>query len=90
MPEINLYNFSHKELVVLMIKEAGVREGKWMLSTTFGFTAGNFGPSDTEMSPGAVVGIQKIGIQRATPDTPAAMIVDAAEVNPKPASSGKK
>jgi hypothetical protein len=45
---------------------------------------GNFGPSDDQMSPGAVVAITGIGIQKVPPGTPApsSLVVDAAEVNP--------
>jgi hypothetical protein len=82
MPEASQYLFSHKELLETLIKKAGVHEGKWMILTNFGFSAGNFGPSQDQMAPGAVVVIQQMGIQRATPDAPEAMIIDAALVNP--------
>lgn len=84
MPEINNYSLSHRELVVLMIKELGIHEGRWLLSVNFGLTAGNFGPSEDEVIPGAVLGIQHIGIQRETPGMkgPRSLVVDAAEVNP--------
>lgn len=81
--EINQYTFSHKELVELMIKKAGLHEGRWMLMTTFGFTAGNFGPSDDQMIPGIVAAVQSLGIQRADQNAPSSLVVDAAESNPK-------
>jgi hypothetical protein len=82
MPEVNQYLFSHKELLEALIKRAGVHEGKWMIVASFGFSAANFGPSPDQMAPGAVVLVQQMGIQKATPDAPESMIIDAALVNP--------
>jgi hypothetical protein len=82
MPEVNQYMFTHKELLEMLIKQAGVHEGKWTILANFGFSAGNVGPSPEELSPGAVVAVLQMGIQRASPDTPEAMTVDAAVVNP--------
>jgi hypothetical protein len=81
MPEVNQYFFSNKELLELLVKQADVREGRWMLMTNFGFSAGNFGPTPDQVFPGALVIVQQIGIQRAQPDTPESMSVDAAAIN---------
>ena len=83
MPDVNQYSFSHKELTGLLIKQAGVHEGKWFLSMQFGFVGGNFGPSPAEISPGMMIAITSVGIQRADANSPPALIVDAAEINPK-------
>jgi hypothetical protein len=82
MPEANQYLFNHKELLEVLIKQAGVHEGKWVIMASFGFSPGNFGPSPDQMAPGAVVAVLQIGIQRATSETPDAMSLDAAVVNP--------
>jgi hypothetical protein len=82
MPEANQYLFTHKELLELLIKQAGLHEGKWMLTANFGFSAANFGPSPDQISPGAVVAILSMGIQRAAPDTPPQGVLDAAQINP--------
>jgi hypothetical protein len=82
MPEVNQYLFTHKELLEILIKQAGVHEGKWTIMTSFGFTAGNFGPSPGQMSPGAVVTVLQMGIQRAAPGAPEEMTADAAVINP--------
>src|SRR5690606_35801655 len=50
MPEASQYTFSHKELLALLVKAAGLHEGKWMLLVTFGFTAGNFAGPDCNHS----------------------------------------
>jgi hypothetical protein len=81
MPEVNQYVFSSKELLELLIKRAGVHEGRWILMATFGFSAGNFGPSPDQAMPGALIAIQQIGIQRAQADAPEAMSLDAAVIN---------
>jgi hypothetical protein len=82
MPEVNQYAFTHKELLEILIKQAGVHEGKWTIMTNFGFTAGNFGPTPEQMSPGAVVAVLQMGIQRAVPGTAEEMTADAAVINP--------
>src|ERR1043166_6665871 len=87
MPEANQYMFSHKELVELMIKKAGLHEGKWMLSVTFGFGAMNGGPAPDQQMPTGVVGVQTVGLQRAQPESPENMTLDAAVVNPASSAS---
>jgi hypothetical protein len=82
MPEISSYTFKHKELLEMLIKKAGVHEGNWMLQMTFGFSAGNVGPSPEDLSPGAFVAVASVGIQVAPPDAPPGLTLDAAKVNP--------
>ena len=83
MPEISQYTVKPKELTEIIIKQADIHEGKWILMVSFGFTATNAGPEGGELLPSAIIGVQKVGIQRAEPNTPPELIVDAAEVNPK-------
>lgn len=83
MPESKQYIVSQKELIELLIKHRDVHEGKWLLSVGFGMTGGNFGPTASEATPGAIVSVAHIGIQRAEIGTPDEMTVDAAVVNPK-------
>ena len=82
MPEAIQYVLGHKELVKLIIKECGVHDGRWYLLASFGVTAGNYGPSNDQMSPGVVVAVTQVGIQRADSNMPPEMVVDAAIVNP--------
>lgn len=90
MPEPSQFTFTHRELVELMLKKANVHEGTWMLSVTFGFAAINGGPSPDQAAPAAVAAVQAIGIQRAVPDSPPGLLVDAAEVNPAAAKPKRK
>jgi len=66
----------------MMITKAGVHEGHWMLQVSFGFSAGNFGPDDDHMNPGAIAVVDKVGIARAREGVPRGLVLDAAEVNP--------
>jgi hypothetical protein len=86
MPEVNQYVFSHRELLELLVRKADVQEGRWVLLANFGFSAGNFGPSPNQMAPGAIVAVTQMGIQRAQPDTPEEMTIDAAAIN-RPSST---
>ncbi len=84
MADIDQYSFSHKELIELLVKETKVKEGKWALNITFGLGVGAIplgAGEGHETMPGAMVGVQKIGIIRAKePINPNASIVDAAEL----------
>jgi hypothetical protein len=84
MPEANQLIWSHKELVTLLIKAAEIHEGRWYLMMNLTLGAGNFGPSDDQVNPGAILAITNVGIQREAPEqkAPAALVVDAAVVNP--------
>lgn len=78
MPDVTQYTFKHRELLEILVRKAGVREGRWQLVMNFGFAAGNFGPSDAELSPGAITAVNWVGIQKAASESPAALTVDAA------------
>ena len=82
MPETNQIVLNHREMLELLIKHTGVHEGRWSLMATFGLTAGTFGPSPDQAVPGVTVALQKLGIQRAKPDTPVELTLDASDVNP--------
>jgi hypothetical protein len=84
MTDPSQFLLSHKKLVELIVKDAGVHEGHWMLMVAFGFVPGNFGQNPETSNPGVVVALSQIGIQRVDASTgaPDALVVDAAEVNP--------
>lgn len=83
MPDATNYKFKPKELLEMMIKAAGVHEGRWSLSADFGLGPGTFGPSPEEAAPGMAIIIQSLGIQREASDA-VGLTVDAAEANPLP------
>jgi hypothetical protein len=82
VPEANQFLFKNKELLEILVKQAGVHEGRWALMAVFNFGAANVGPSPDQLTPGAIVGLAQLGIQRAVAETPVEITVDAAEVNP--------
>jgi len=84
MPEVSELTWTHKELIELMIKAANIHDGRWMIELKLSFTPMNSGPSESQISPGVIVGVTGIGIHRELPGAPSALVVDAAEVNPAP------
>lgn len=90
MPEADQYKFANKELLEMLIKQADVHDGQWVLLVNFAFSAGNFGPSSDQLLPGAVTAIQHIGIQRAVANTPVEMMLDAKKVNPRRTARAKR
>ena len=82
MPEVNQFTYKYDEVVTLLIKKAGLHEGKWQLIMNFAMTGANIGSGPNDVVPAAIVGITNIGIQRATPESPAPLTDDAAVVNP--------
>lgn len=84
MPEVNQFMFKYSEVAEALVKQAGLHEGKWQIIMTFGLAGANMGPSASEVVPGAAVGVQSIGIQRATSESPESLVVDASVVNPSP------
>ena len=86
MPDISSYTFTHKEILDLMIKASGLHEGRWMLQMNFAFTAGNFGPTDDTVLPGAIVAVNHLALAKAPDGAPGGLVADAAKVNPKPST----
>jgi len=80
MPEVSQYNFPHREVLALLMKQAGVLEGRWMLSATFRFGAGNFGQTENQVFPGAVITLESIGIVKAPEDAPPSLVMDAEDI----------
>src|SRR5262245_47369819 len=84
MAETKQLNFDLKEVAAALIKEEGIREGRWMLGFEFGFGAGNFatGPTASDTKPGAFAQIKAVMLVRqeeGAPDLP--FVIDAAEVH---------
>ena len=82
MPVPNQNIFRYREIAEALVKQAGLHEGKWQLIMTFGLGAADMGPTEEEVVPGGAVAVTSIGLQRAMETSPAALVVDAAVVNP--------
>jgi hypothetical protein len=81
MAEASQVVFSFKEIAELMIKRQGIHEGIWGLFVKFGLGAANFGPSEAEVKPTALVPIVQMGLQKF--DKESNLTVDASKINPK-------
>ena len=86
--DVSQYTIKPKELVEILIKHHNIHDGKWFIGANFGFATGLFGTSPSEASPGVIVGLTHILLQRFVDGTPASagasdVVVDAAKVNPK-------
>jgi hypothetical protein len=82
MAEVSQYSVNPRELIELILKSAGIREGRWFLNANFGIAPGNFGLTATQVTPGVVVVIQNIGVSREMPgaNLPPDSVVDAAKI----------
>jgi hypothetical protein len=90
MAEATQYSVSLRDMVELIIKSSDVHEGKWGITVGLQMGPGNFGATPDQSFPGASIAVINFGIQRVTPGTPVlpgAIVVDAAEINPKPKTS---
>ncbi len=80
MAEPTQYTLSYRDLVTLLIRDAGVTEGEWALMLKFGLQGANIGPSDDSYIPSAVVGVTEIGLAKT--DKPSNLSVNAKDVSP--------
>jgi len=89
MPEKEKVAFNHKEITEMLIKQDNIHEGYWGIYFEFAMFGGmipfpppqNTAPSpETPLMPAAIIPIIKIGITKF--DSPNALTVDAAQVNP--------
>lgn len=83
MPDITQVNYTHKDLIALMLKDQGIHAGNWILSAQLGFSAMNVGEQadGSDASPAGVVAIKGIRIERVPEPLP--FSVNAGEVNPE-------
>ncbi len=86
MPEVSQLTFSYVEVAEALVKQAKLHEGRWQVVLQFGLAAANMGPTPQDVVPCAAVAVQSIGLIKAQPESPEALVVDAAIVNP--ASTG--
>lgn len=76
--------FSHKEVVIALLKEKNIHEGIWMLDAKFALIGAQVGltPDDKNIYPAAIIPLIDLGIAKTDKLNPLA--VDAAVENPKP------
>jgi hypothetical protein len=70
-----------RELAAVLVRHYGLTEGLYTLLVEFNVGVGPVGPNKDNLSPGAMIGVSKIGLIAAAEPGPST--VDAAEANPK-------
>lgn len=83
MAQPTQYSFSLAEVTKLLLREQGIREGRWALGFDLGFGVGAFGASEAESRPGAMVTISGVTLARVPDENPTAAIfvVDASKLD---------
>lgn len=76
---------SMRDLTTLLIKNYGIHEGWYDLLVEFQVGVGPVGPDPTSLTPGAMIGISKVGLMLAKENGPSS--VDAGLVNPAPSKA---
>jgi hypothetical protein len=89
--EATQYSFDLRDLTEMLLRQQGIREGKWILGFNMGFGAATIGPTPEEVRPTAFVQINGANIARQPEDAPdSPLTVDAAEMKPPPPSGSRR
>jgi hypothetical protein len=84
MTEAIQHSFSHEELLAILLKNAGIHEGLWMLSINFGLSATNMSNSNNgeeNLRPCVMAFVEHFGLMRVE-RVLKGLTLDAALVNP--------
>lgn len=71
---------SMRDLAAVLVKHYGLHEGRYDLLIEFQIGMGAVGPDPTALTPGAMIGVSRVGLMPSQTDGPTT--VDAAIVNP--------
>jgi len=74
------YSYSNRELIMLMIRAAGITEGRWTMRPDFKTRGATMGPDDDSMAPGFFTVIEGYKLMEADEDEHSSMVVDAGEI----------
>ena len=85
-----IVDFSLVELTEIIVKHQKLHEGLYNLSVEFQIAVGAVGPAPELISPGAMIGVSRIGLAKTEKEKANIHTVDAASVNPAPKKAGKK
>lgn len=69
-----------RDLAALLVKHYGLHAGHYDLIVEFQIGTGAVGPNPSALTPGAMIGVSKVGLMASNTNGPT--IVDAAVVNP--------
>lgn len=79
---------SIRDLTIALIKHYGLHEGHYDLLVEFRIAVGAIGPDPSSPSPGAMIGLSRVGLTKPAAIGP--ISIDAAAVNPAKRPSRKK
>ena len=80
MGEVQTFTLNYKEVVEVLIKHQDLHEGIWQLYIEFGLGAANIPTGENQLSPAAIIPINKIGLKRV--EAVNSLALDASKVNP--------
>ena len=83
-------DFSLIELTEILIKHKDLHEGLYNLSLEFQIAVGAVGPSPELISPGAMIGVSRIGLSKTEEEKANIHTVNAAKINPAPKKRPRK
>jgi hypothetical protein len=88
MAEVTQFTFDLRELTTALIKQQGLHEGLWLIAFEFGMGAGIIGPTPEDARPTGFFQVVKVQLVKQTqiPVPHPQLTVNAAEVNPAPAT----
>lgn len=69
-----------REITELLVKHHGIHDGLYDLAIEFQIAVGAVGPDPSSITPGAMIGVRRIGLLQTDKHGPST--VNAAEVNP--------
>ena len=87
MAEAAVIKFSLQEIAELLVKNQGLKEGKWILGFNIAVNLGNFGTSQSleDLNPGAMFMISSLTLSAvptpAPPGPEPSYVIDAAKLN---------
>ena len=80
MDNVSQFQFELVEVAQMLLRREGVKEGKWTLGVNFGIATTFAGPTPDAARPTILVSVDKLILQKAEANTPAALTVDASEL----------
>ena len=69
-----------RDLTALLVKHLGMHEGLWDVAFEIQMGIGQFGPTPSDVLPGAMMRVARVGLAKAQQIGP--LTVNAAEINP--------
>lgn len=75
-----LYSHDLREIAEILVKHHNFHEGLYELTVEFQIAVGAVGPDSSSIAPGAMIGVRRIGLMKASAAGPST--VNAAEANP--------